>query len=130
MTDWPFGGLKPGHYGAIYADPPWSYVTWSAKGTGRSAEQHYATMDEEEISNLPVSDLAADNCVLFLWVTWPMLPQALRTIAAWGFDYKTGEPAHLIGPKLMLVRWKCFAMILMAKLAKATGQEATLSHAC
>ncbi len=87
--DWPFGDIPPRQAGAIYADPPWSYKTWSAKGTGRSAEQHYGTMSIEDIAALPVTDLAAPDCVLFMWATWPTLPDALKVIAAWGFEYKT-----------------------------------------
>lgn len=82
-------GLPKKHFKAILADPPWAYVTWSAKGTGRSAEQHYATMSPDEISAISVADVAADDAVLFLWATWPTLPQALELIKAWGFEYKT-----------------------------------------
>jgi N6-adenosine-specific RNA methylase IME4 len=46
-------------------------------------------MKEEELNALPVGDLAADDCVLFLWTCWPVLPWSLRTIEAWGFTYKT-----------------------------------------
>ena len=38
---------------------------------------------------MPVKDLAADNCVLFLWATYPMLKEALQVIEAWGFKYKS-----------------------------------------
>ena len=38
----------------------------------------------------PVGDIAADDCVLFLWATAPMLPHArLIVMAAWGFNYRT-----------------------------------------
>lgn len=77
------------HFGAIYADPAWTYKTWSAKGSGRSAEQHYKTMSVDEIAAVPVSDVAADDCVLFLWATWPTIRDAFRIIDAWGFGYKT-----------------------------------------
>lgn len=87
--DWPFGDLPLGSAGAILADPPWSYRTWSAKGTGRSAEQHYSTMSVEELMALPVADLAAPDCVLFMWATWPTIRDAFRLIDAWGFEYKT-----------------------------------------
>ena len=76
-------------YSVILADPPWRFTVWSAKGTGRSADQHYPTMSMEEIKSLPVDVLAADNCVLFLWACWPMIDQALDVIRAWGFKYKT-----------------------------------------
>ncbi len=90
MTDWPFGTLTPMNYGAILADPPWSYVMRSDKGLAKSPEAHYATMDEAAIAALPVSHLAGPDCLLFLWTTWPHLPQAQRVMQAWGFAYKTG----------------------------------------
>ena len=63
-------------YNVIYADPPWSYKVWSKKGAGRSAESHYPTMSIEAIKALPVSRLAARDCALFLWITFPMLVRA------------------------------------------------------
>jgi N6-adenosine-specific RNA methylase IME4 len=76
-------------YGVIYADPPWSFRAWSFKGTGRSAISHYDCLDFPALAALPVAELAADNCALFLWTTDPFLPRALELIRAWGFEYKT-----------------------------------------
>ena len=76
-------------YSVILADPPWAFRSWSEKGKGRSAEQHYPTMRLEDIKALPVADLAAEDCVLFLWATFPMLKEALEVVEAWGFSYKT-----------------------------------------
>jgi len=76
-------------FGAILADPPWHYRVWSAAGTGRSAERHYRVMSTEAICALPVARVAAADSVLFLWATWPLLPDALRVIDAWGFAYRT-----------------------------------------
>ncbi|MHA1569827.1 MAG: MT-A70 family methyltransferase [Alphaproteobacteria bacterium] len=76
-------------YGAIYADPPWSFTTYSDKGDGRSASNHYATMSIDGIKALPVEAIAAPNCVLFMWICWPSMPEALAVIEAWGFTYKT-----------------------------------------
>jgi N6-adenosine-specific RNA methylase IME4 len=81
--------LKPHKYGAIYADPPWSFRNWSAKGTGRNAVSHYDCLDFSTLASLPVADLAADDCALFLWATDPLLPRAFDLIQAWGFEYKT-----------------------------------------
>jgi len=77
------------HYRVIYADPPWSFTTYSRKGKGRSAEAHYDCMGLDEIKAMRVPDWAADDCVLFLWVTHPLLPRAFEIITAWGFAYKT-----------------------------------------
>lgn len=77
------------HYGVILADPPWTFETYSAKGKGRSAERHYACMTDLEIAALPIKELAADDCVLFLWTTAPKLEDALWVIQQWGFDFKT-----------------------------------------
>lgn len=77
-------------YNIIYADPPWTFKTYSEKGKEKkSPENHYSCMKIEDIYNLPVNELAADDCVLFLWVTNPMLIEGLRTIERWGFTYKT-----------------------------------------
>jgi N6-adenosine-specific RNA methylase IME4 len=76
-------------YGAIYADPPWAFRNWSAKGTGRNAISHYDCLSFEALAALPVPDLAAENCVLFLWATDPLLHRAFDLIRAWGFEYKT-----------------------------------------
>ena len=79
----PFPGKK---YSVIYADPPWGYRN---RGTRAAAEKHYRTMSVGDIKSLPVADIAAENCVLFLWATFPMLPEAMETIKAWGVTYKT-----------------------------------------
>lgn len=81
--------LKRRKYGVIYADPPWSFRNWSAKGTGRNASSHYDCLNFDALLGLPVSDLAAADCALFLWTTDPLLPKALDLIRAWGFEYKT-----------------------------------------
>ena len=76
-------------YQIIYADPPWSYNVASKKGTSRGvAERYYPTMKLEDIKKLPIGELT-DNGVLFLWATYPNLPQALEVIKSWGFIYKT-----------------------------------------
>ena len=46
-------------------------------------------MSIEELCALPVADLAAPDSALFLWATFPQLPEALRLIEAWGFTYKS-----------------------------------------
>lgn len=82
--------LPEGRFGAVLADPPWAFSTWTPKGLGRSPQRHYPCMSLSEIAALPVSDLAADDCALFMWATFPMLPQALVLMAKWGFVYKSG----------------------------------------
>lgn len=76
-------------YAVIYADPPWSFKTWSDNGTGRSASAHYSCMDFDTLAALPVADIAAEDCALFMWATDPLLPKALTLIDAWGFSFKT-----------------------------------------
>ncbi len=76
-------------YNIIYADPPWKYKVYSKKGTGRSAESHYPTMSIADICSLPVDKIADRDCILFMWVTFPTLKEAMTVIEAWGFEYKT-----------------------------------------
>lgn len=75
-------------YGVVYADPPWRFVPFS-KDTGmdRAADNHYPTMDVTEIAKLAIP--AAPDCVLFLWATVPMLPEALSVMRDWDFTYKS-----------------------------------------
>lgn len=85
-----FAGLPRNHFGAILADPPWSFKAWSGDALpSRVADAHYQTQSMEWIAGLPVGDVAADDCALFLWICWPTLPDALRIIESWGFTYKT-----------------------------------------
>lgn len=85
----PLAGLRRRHYGVIYADPPWAFLTRSDKGKDRSPEKHYDCMTLDEIKALPVGEIAARDCVLFMWIIDTHLPMALDVMAAWGFTYKT-----------------------------------------
>lgn len=77
-------------YGVIYADPEWRFEPYSREtGMDRAPDQHYSTSDTIDIIARPVKDIAADDCVCFLWATAPMLPQALAVLRGWGFEYKT-----------------------------------------
>lgn len=98
MDTRPFGNMKQGHYGVILADPPWRFEVWNGETavkardsahTYTSSSCHYQTMPPEEVAALPVASLAAGDSVLFIWISWPLLPQALSIIEAWGFAYKT-----------------------------------------
>src|SRR3974390_956348 len=82
--------LPKAHFGAILADPPWHYAMWSEKAdNNRLASKKYRVMEDSDIFDLPISELAAENSVLFIWATWPKLLDAIKTIEAWGFCYKT-----------------------------------------
>lgn len=75
-----------GPYSVIYADPPWQYHNNKGQGV---AENHYPTMSMEEIKALPVGELAAIDCALFLWITCPLLDEVWTVLDAWGFQFKT-----------------------------------------
>jgi len=72
--------------GVIAVDPPWPFETWS-EGARGSAVQHYETMPLGEIKALPVAQLAAADCALFLWGTWPNMPMWHEVMEAWSFRY-------------------------------------------
>ncbi len=78
-------------YQIIYADPPWSYKDKrdSHPKMNGGATRHYPTMSIRDIKNLNVDLITDKNCMLFLWATFPNLPEALEVIKAWGFTYKT-----------------------------------------
>lgn len=78
----PVGGFK-----VILADPAWPWAARSEKGMEKSPEAHYGTMSIDDIGAMPVEVLAADDCALFMWVTWPLMPDWNRVLRAWGFKY-------------------------------------------
>lgn len=84
--------LPKGKHRVIYTDPPWQYSD-SRGGLddygSTAAETHYPTMSVEQLCALDVKALAADDAVLFCWATFPLLPDALAVVKAWGFTYKT-----------------------------------------
>ena len=91
MTDSPFHGLPQGNYGAILADPPWSFRTYGGDDTTphRTEYEPYTVMSIDDIAKLPVADLAKPDCALFLWVVDPLLDACIDVGKAWGFTYKS-----------------------------------------
>lgn len=76
-------------FSTIYADPPWRFQN----RTGKVAPEHkrlnrYDTMDLEAIKAMPVEQIAAQKCHLYLWVPNALLPDGLEVMKAWGFEYK------------------------------------------
>lgn len=88
-VDDPFHGLPRAHFSVICADPPWHFKTRSETRQTRSAKVHYDVMSLDDICALPVQSRAAKDCMLLLWATNPMLPDALTVMAAWGFTFRT-----------------------------------------
>jgi len=83
------GEIK-GKFRVVYADPPWQYADAGViTGQYGRAEKHYSTMSIDELCALDIKNSLADNAVLFLWVTSPMLQDSFKVIEAWGFQYKT-----------------------------------------
>jgi len=78
-------------YQIIYADPPWKYNSRANHKTRfrGGACGHYDLMSIDEIKALPVNDLADEDCVLFLWTTFPYLEDQIKLFSHWGFEYKT-----------------------------------------
>lgn len=75
-------------YNIIYADPPWSYRDKALAGN-RGACCKYEVQNKEWVDHLPVSEIAADDAILFLWVTMPKLNEVFDLFPKWGFEYKT-----------------------------------------
>lgn len=73
-------------FACVYADPPWRYGN---QGTRAATDNHYPTMSVDEICDLPVASIVADNAHLHLWTTNAFLFDARRVMEAWGFTYKS-----------------------------------------
>ncbi|HMQ59007.1 MAG TPA: MT-A70 family methyltransferase [Rhizobiaceae bacterium] len=89
--------LKGRKFGAVLADPPWRF----ANRTGKMAPEHkrlnrYSTMTVEEICELPVAEVLKPTAHLYLWTPNALLPEALKVMSAWGFEYKTNLIWHKV----------------------------------
>lgn len=79
--------LPQGRYSVIYADPPWPVGSIVMDKWESPIDDKYPVMELDKIKSLPVADLAADDCSLFLWTTQTFLPDAFDVLGAWGFKY-------------------------------------------
>lgn len=84
IQDGIFRGLPRNGFGVIGADPPWHFKSGV---NSRHALAHYPTMKMADIRALPVLDLAAPDCALFLWTSAPFLDQSISVMKGWGFRY-------------------------------------------
>jgi len=80
-------------YSVIYAHPSWMYNKHYPKEAEATEAREFnisnGPMPLDEIMTFPVQEVASNDCVLFIWATTPMLPEALKVVEAWGFTYKT-----------------------------------------
>lgn len=85
-----FESLDGKKFGTIMADPPWQFTN----KTGKVAPEHkrlnrYPTMPLDQIMAMPVAGLAVEPAHLYLWVPNALLPEGLKVMASWGFQYKS-----------------------------------------
>jgi N6-adenosine-specific RNA methylase IME4 len=81
--------LPTKRFGVLYVDPPWRFEVWSRE-TGlenTSPDNHYPTLNVDAIKAIDVPSIVADDAVMFLWTTVPLLPQSIETMSLWGFEY-------------------------------------------
>ena len=83
----PFPTVEGG-WKTILADCPWSFGD-NLPGKGRGAQKHYDVMTNQDIINMPVKEITAEQCHLYLWTTNTHLDVAFDVMKEWGFDYKT-----------------------------------------
>jgi len=77
-----------GRYLCLVIDPPWPMEKISREVRPRQFGFDYPTMDEAELADFPVPELAEADCHLYCWVTQKFLPMGLRLVAHWGFEYQ------------------------------------------
>jgi N6-adenosine-specific RNA methylase IME4 len=84
-------------FATVLADPPWRF----ANRTGKVAPEHrrlsrYGTMTLDDICALPVAEMLAPVAHCYLWVPNALLPDGLRVLASWGFEYKSNIVWHKV----------------------------------
>lgn len=108
-------------YDIIYADPPWSYNDSGCQG---AAAKQYNTMSQEELYNLPIKRICNKDAVLFMWVTYPKLQEALDVIRLWGFTYKS------IGFQWVKLNKKASNLSLLQKITEGAPIEEAIFSQC
>lgn len=94
MSAWPFGDLNMFAFDMIMVDYPWRFETRSEAGRlgekSKAPDKHYKTLTIEEIEKrFPIGHLAAENCVLWMWCTHPMIDQQIALGRRQGFKFCT-----------------------------------------
>jgi N6-adenosine-specific RNA methylase IME4 len=80
--------MPDGPFDVIVADPPWSYFLRADDALHRGRVP-YPAMSTQQICDLQVAKIAADDCILWLWTTNALLHDAFHVCEAWGFECKT-----------------------------------------
>lgn len=92
MAD-PFPDLPRGHFGCILADPAWAFRTYGGEDAVPTlGDDPYPTMTLDEMKALPVSEIAAKDCLLIMWIVSSHLIEAIELAGAWGFTYRSIGP--------------------------------------
>jgi N6-adenosine-specific RNA methylase IME4 len=91
-------------YDIIYCDPPWDYggkmqfdksgkkdvnKNWERNIFISAANFQYPTVKTKELMKIPITEIAKDDCLLFMWVTSPHMEQGIALGKAWGFEFRT-----------------------------------------
>lgn len=117
--------LPDGQYRVIYADPPWQYGDERgglAVYEGSAAEGQYPTMPVSDICALDVRRLSAPDAVLFMWATFPLLPDAIEVVKAWGFTYKTAFVWDKQRPNMGNYHNACAELLIVATRGSCTPE--------
>jgi N6-adenosine-specific RNA methylase IME4 len=72
--------------GVIAIDPPWPFETYNDRSP-RVVGSHFEPMTIDAIKALPIRRLAASDCAVFMWGTWPLMPIWASVLEAWGVAY-------------------------------------------
>lgn len=77
-------------YTVIYADPPWQFKSVKTGGsmTSGSEHQYKSVMSIDDLKNMPIANLAAENCALVMWYVGSQPQEALDLVKAWGFTVR------------------------------------------
>jgi N6-adenosine-specific RNA methylase IME4 len=72
-------------FGTIFIDPPWQFDNQRSRA---ATSNHYDDMPGAEIRGMPIPEIAAEDCHLYLWSTAIHQPLAFECIRSWSFEFK------------------------------------------
>jgi N6-adenosine-specific RNA methylase IME4 len=122
--------LPTGPFRVIVADPPWFYAR--ANDPSHRTGNPYPSLTVAEICAMPVAELAADDCILWLWVTNANMRNAFVVIDKWGFQERSiltwVKPGIKCGEWLRGQTEHCILAVRGRPIVTLTNQ-ATVLHA-
>ena len=81
--------LPEGKFRVLYVVPPWKNGSEPIPSSDPEAAGYFPAVTPEDLCDIPIGEICASSAVLFLWALPELLPEALKVMSTWGFEYRS-----------------------------------------